>query len=336
MSFQQMMAGNGSPWAVLTPLRKQILRALHDGHTADELRNLFELSNEQVHKELAPLAEASLLQTEDDVYLPAFFIADAEEVGRVCEHARAVGSKMGGELLRRWSELENLYAQLSIHSAEPLSTHAFLLIGDLVLDLGLLAALEREGSLLPAPPPRPSPERPDAQYFFWMIEGTFDQVCRYGHRDEELPWDPWRLVSFGQYYIDDVPNEYRNSEFDVARAMASDSRATSPYHLAERIERPIIEEDDAARWVRGISPVTAAVASVYKESEASIRNLYGTLHASSYTPYGFEEFFCWYEHVAYSQTIDFLEAEGALPVPEHRYTMAIWHGRPAGNYMQED
>ncbi len=336
MSFQQMMAGSGSPWAVLTPLRKQMLRALHDGHTADELRDLFELSNDQVHAELAPLAEASLLQTVEDVYLPAFFIADAEEVERVCEHARTVGAKMGEELLCRWGELENLYAQLSIHKAEPFSTHAFLLVGDLVLDLGLLAALKREGSLLPAPPPRPSPERPDAQYFFWMIEGTFDQVCRYGHRDEELPWDPWRLVSFGQYYLDDTPNEYRNGQFDQARAMAVDGRATSPHQLAKRIERPIIEEGDAERWRRGIYPFTSALTSVYKESETSIRGLYGTLRASSYTPYGFEEFFCWYEHVAYSQAIDFLEAEEALLVPEHRYTIAVWHGRPASDSMHED
>ncbi len=39
--------------------------------------------------------------------------------------------------------------------------------------------------------------------------------------------------------------------------------------------------------------------------------------------YGFGEFLCWYDHVAYAHAIDILADAGVLSIPEYRFIAAL-------------
>jgi hypothetical protein len=71
--------------------------------------------------------------------------------------------------------------------------------------------------------------------------------------------------------------------------------------------------------------------TIYQDHEDLLRQLHATLHASIYAPYGFSEFFCWYDHVAYAHAIDVLASADVLSIPEHRFTAALWYEGPEAN-----
>jgi hypothetical protein len=318
-----IMAGSGRPYAVITPQRKRMLRALHDGLSVESLAHAFELPVDAVRAELDPLVDASLVRMEGGTYKPAFFIADARETQAISEDARKMGEALGGYLLERRQDLANLYDRLAIHNRYYYRVLAFLLVGDLVLDVGLLDALNRDGTLLPEPPPRPSPEDPEARYYFWMIEGDQDRLGRYGQRRTDLPWPGWTHISFGQYWIDGLRNVHRDEQDKEVLGLAVDGRATSPGQLAELAGIPLIDEADHRLWSDGTRAIADGLAGVYRAAERSLRVLYETLKARSDTPWGFGEFFCWYDHVAYAGAIDRLAEVGMIAIPNHRHAAAI-------------
>jgi DNA-binding transcriptional ArsR family regulator len=318
-----IMAGSGNPYGVLTPLRKRLLRALHDGAALDDLPEAFGLSQDEVRKELAPLADASLLHLDGSDCYPTFFIADAAETDRVFGHAETVGKELGETLLRQWGDFEALRNRLEIGDAWGFRALSFLLVGDLILDIGLLDALARDRTLMPGAPRRPSPEDPKARFYFWMIDGDWSRLGRYGQRSRPLPWANWYVTTYGEYWINGAPNEHRGRFEAEALALVEDGRAETPDRLAELVAVPRIGEGDFRLWTRETRATLDGLVAVYRGNEASIRGLYSDLRASAYAPHGFAEFFCWYDHVAYAGAIDFLVEARVMTIPENRYVAAI-------------
>ena len=74
--LQAIMAGMGNPYAVLSPLRTRLLRALHDGRSLDEIGHQFDLSIDRLEAELQPLRLASLINKCAGEYQPSFLIAN--------------------------------------------------------------------------------------------------------------------------------------------------------------------------------------------------------------------------------------------------------------------
>jgi len=327
-----IMAGSGNPYGVLTSLRKRILRVLHDGAALDELPEAFGLSQDEVRKELTPLADASLLHLDGSDCHPMFFIADAAETDRVFDHAGAVGKELGKTILRQWDDLEALRDRLEIGDAWGFRALSFFIVGDLILDVGLLDALARDRALMPAAPRRPSPEDPEARYYFWMIDGDWSSLGRYGQRSRRLPWPNWYLTTYGEYRIDGAPNEHRELFEAEALALVEDGRAVTPDRLAELVGAPLIGEGDFRLWTRGTRAAVEGLVAVYHRHEASIRGLYSDLRASAYAPHGFGEFFCWYDHVAYAGAIEFLAEAGVMTIPEDRYAAAIQYDDGEGAF----
>lgn len=320
-----IMAGYGKPYAVLTPARKQILRALHDGVSVTEMPAIMDIPHSSLHAELSPLVEAGLLRQENDRYQPAFFIADEVETRRVFEHAEKRGGQLSDHLLSHWGTLKALYGHLTANQHYDFRSVAFFLVGSIVLDVGLLAALARDKSLMPEKPYRPSPDCPDAQYYFWMIEGEWDQLGRYGQRSTSLmKWPEWQLITFGQYKINGVSNARRNKFEEAALAALEGNEFTNIERLAEHINVPLFGESDAEKWAEGTQANSEQLVGVYHRNEKSIRDLYATLRSSHYASEGFGEFFCWYDHIAYASAIDRLVEAGVMSIPEERYITVIW------------
>lgn len=318
-----IMAGNGNPYAVLTPLRRQLIRALHDGLTAEELAATFGLSTENATAELAPLVDASLVHQADDTYVPSFFVADADETCAGAKLADHIGRQLAEFLLNRWGEFVETYRRMAIHGDHEFASVSFLLVGDLILDVGLLDALARDGRLMPRAPARPSPGHPDAHYYFWMIDGSHDHLGRYGQRAIDLPWAPWIHVSFGQYWIDGVLNQPRDDHYRNVLRILDEGGADSPEQLARAIRAPVIGKDDSLLWRRTARKTAGGLVGVYRDAEPALRAYFGSTRSANAQTAAFAEFFCWFDHVAYASAIDVLADEGVLRIPESRYITAV-------------
>ena len=323
-----IMAGRGDPYAVLTPLRLRLLRALHGGATLADLAAEAGLSPGRVRAELAPLRAAHLVAGDGDRPRPAFVVAPAAETRRVAAHADEVGRLLATRLLDRWPAIEAAYRELALAAALPLSEVAFLLVGDRILDVGLLDALARDGRLMPPAPARPSPGHPDARYYLWLIEGEHDQLGRYGQRATTLPWPGWELLTFGQYTRGDAPNTARDALEAAARAAVAAGDGGMPDALATYLGVPLVGREDAGRWWALARERADDLLTVYREQEPALRRLYGELGASAYLPADFGEFFCWYDHLAYAAAIDALAASGVFVIRPERYTAAVWQEAP--------
>jgi DNA-binding transcriptional ArsR family regulator len=319
-----IMAGSGAPFSALTPLRKGLLRALHDRpRSGSELAAAFGMSRAEVESELEPLIEARLVQERERGYQPTFFIADVAETLRVAADARDTGGTLGRWLLGRWDDIRSAYEQLAISRDHAFRDVTFLLVGEMILDLGLLDALSRDGTLMARPPARPNPDHPEARYYFWMIEGDPCHLGNYGASEVNLDWLDWALLTFGQYYIDGAPNQARRDFVAEARDRIAAGQSSSPGGLAEILCVPIIGRADVTRWQECVRWCAEGLLKVYRGREDTLRLFYSTLHAGSYAPYGFGEFFCWYDHVAYGYALEELEGEGALSIPASRFAAAL-------------
>lgn len=318
-----IMAGSGKPYAAITTISQQMLMKLHQGVSCDHIPAQLGLSDDEFLAALNCLLNYCLIESHGNGYRPTFFIANAGEVQRVVHHAQKIGRIFANQLVQNWKRLETLFYQLSLSKIGAFADYAFILVGDRLLDIGLLYTLMDNHDLLPSAPERPSPDAPDARYYFWMIEGTEDQLGKYGQNQMTLKWSNWFLITFGQYHIQEKPNHERNLLHQRAKAMME--QADSPESLSQQLGIQLIEPDDSALWTKGIHPHIDTIIQTYKQQEASIRDLYSSLHASYYARYGFAEFFCWYDHLAYSAAIDTLIETKHISLPEQYFASAIWH-----------
>lgn len=320
-----VMAGSGNPYRVMTDQRKQIVRALHESVDLAAIQEKLLLTDAALHDELTALVEASLVAQVDGVYQPRFFVADQDETNRVVEHAAGVGDHLYQRLLADWDDLAAAFAQLMLSKQHTLREVGFLLVGANILDIGLLECLAHDGSLLLRAPHRPSPGYPEAHYYFWMIEGEPVHTGKYGQNTLALPYQDWCLFTFGQYHIGQHLNmERRTLEKHVLEDAGQQD--TTPRRLSEFHALPLMNAPDIACWSLVVTREARRLMSVYADYQASIRELHASLRGGRAAAETFGEFFCWYDHLAYSHAIDRLEQAGLIAIPEERFMGALWEG----------
>lgn len=321
------MAGRGNPYVTLTPERLPLVQALSGGQSVAAISAAFGLTPDAVAADLAALAAAGLIVAGPTGPAPSFVVADAGEVRRVALHARRVGERLAEGLWSRWNIIE---AALGGRAGL-----AFFLVGDRILDVGLLDALAADGRLLPPAPPRPAPSDPDAHYYLWMVEGERSDLGRYGQRVTPLPWPGWELLTFGLYLHDGDAGGTRSTpasggspsraELEAAAfRLARERPEPGPAALAAALDVPRVEWATTAAWERVAGQIADELVAVYLKEEASLRRLWTTLRASSSLPESFPEFFCWYDHLAYAHAIDALVELGAFTAPADGYCAVLW------------
>ncbi len=314
------MAGRGNPYAVLTDSRKLLLYTLHNA-TSETIPNL------QTETELKPLVEASLVkQCADGTYRPTFFIADAQEVKRVNHHARDTGHQLAAQVKKSWSTLQTAFAKMPVSQRFSFAEQAFFLVGDCILDVGLLNALARDSNLLTAVPARPSPDYSDAHYCFWMIEGDADSLGCYGQRYTALPWHHWTLLTFGRYRTKGQPITSRSTlEQHIQQLAPSVPNATA---LGRRAALATYNRQAVMLWEQITRPLCDDLVQVYNREQTHLKTLFKSCHSSTYASESFVDFFCWYDHLAYAHAIDELIATGFLELPPSGFTTTLWYEIP--------
>jgi hypothetical protein len=318
------LAGSGDPWKALTRVRLGLLRALHDGRTLSDLASAAGRPSDLLCRELDPLIEVHLLHKQGERYTPTFFIADAAETRKVVEHAQQLGQTLADHLTLHWSRLDAEFSELNVSQSHSIRDLSFLLVGGQILDIGLLEALKRDRTLLNPAPARPSLDHPEAQFYFYMIEGDRSDLGRYGLNDTTLPWPNWYLLTFGQDWVNGASNSERSTLEETCQELIHTETTNNPEELAERLRIPIFTESDTSRWLGLVHEYSEILLNTYLAEEHNLKRLYSTLRASSYARHGFSEFFCWYDHVAYAYAIDALETQGLIAIPPVRFTAALW------------
>lgn len=319
------MAGRGNPWGALTTLRKQLMRGLYDQLTLSELAEAFELSVTEIKSELAPLVSTKLVKEVNESYQPAFFIANGAQTQRITDHASRTGQALAAHLWNRWDDLEAHYSRLSVSENYSFHDLAFLLVGGRLLDIGLLEALAKDKTLFLPAPARPSPDRPDARYYFWMIEGDLTKLGKYGQEDVSLPWANWHFLTFGQNFIDGQFNNARQALEEKSSELVDKKLVENPHSLAEQLNVPLVAPKDAEYWLKIVKSYSEELNSIYKDSKDELRGLFVSLDASRLNSDYFGDFFCWYAHYAYACAIDDLVMKGAIKFPTHHFMAALWY-----------
>ena len=319
--LQVSMVGSGNPYAVLTDLRKQIIRALHNQHTLSDIQRMFDLSAQTLSSELEPLVKASLITPYRDTYRPQFLILDENETRQVVQHANQIGIHLFKQLQSDWSGLSQAYSGLRAGENTPFLNLSFLLVGACILDIGLLECLAVDATLMPKAPHRPDQDNPEARYYFWMLEGDPNDGGKYGQNTIGLQDEGWCFFTFGQYYIGLEFNEERSAyEQNVLKTRSN------PSTLANELSVTTFDRDDVTKWQGIVEKEAMRLLAVYLEHEGAIRDLYVTLKSSETLTDGFGEFFCLYHHLVFSHVIDLLEEAILMCVPDQRFMGAFWHG----------
>ncbi len=323
-SIRVVMAGTGNPYHYLTPFRKQLIWAIHHDGRKSVLVRQFDISIEKLENETAPLIQATLVQERNGEYEVVFFVANEIETATVAMHAKQMGVLLADYCERGWPRFQQIYAELGLALDRSFADLAFFLVGDRVLDVGMLDALARDHSLMPSAPARPSPDMPNASYYFWMIKGTYEQIGHYGQRFTPLPEPDWYLLTFGQYEVNRYPNLPR-TQFEQAVCSRVDGVKTCDMTaFADGFGMPTFALTQSEHWTIQTRIETDGLCEIYKNHRVEIEELFNGLNSGKRRPESFGEFFCWYHHVAYAHAIDLLAERGLLQIPYQRYTAAIW------------
>ncbi|MHA2363962.1 MAG: hypothetical protein ACXAC7_08380 [Candidatus Hodarchaeales archaeon] len=319
------LAGSGDPWSVLTKVRGNLLKALHDIQTIDKLSKIFDMSEEEILVELQPMIEASLVNEENNHYRPTFFISNLDETNKVVNHTKKTGKILANTIFSRWEDIETSYNQLSISKNYLFENQAFMLVGSRILDIGLLEALSRDESLMTSAPSRPSPNKPDAKYYFYMVEGKLEHLGKYGQDDIKLPNTDWLLLNFGQGWIDNKSNDERDNFEKRCNELINSEKSQNPQKLAKQLEIPFMDEKDSRMWAETVKNYATILMKMLKDNKENLLEFYQTLGSSKYSHNSFGEFICWYVHLAYAWAIDFLAEKKVISIPSNYFSAIILH-----------
>jgi hypothetical protein len=317
------MAGSGNPWPYLTDHRCLLLRSLHDGYSLERIEEILRLPADRIMSDLRELQDIGLASAHNGSYYPAFFIANRLETEKTYAHARMTGRFLADELLSYWNDLEQSFSTLHLSQSRSFEEIGFMLVGGRILDIGMLGALVKDGTLLTPAPPRPTPDHPDGRYYLWMVEGDLDHVGRYGQDDTSLPQANWHFLTFAQNIVSRRRNPARRSldrKFSKLVAAYPDS---APDVIARELAVDFLSRDDSRAWAGVTERISSALVTALKCSGPDISDFYGTLRTGQDSEDSFGEFFVWYYHLAFAWAIEDLAERGILAIPRDRCSALI-------------
>jgi len=318
------LAGSGDPWGSLTRLRVKLMKGLSYEATPRVLAEHFKMSLDDVMTELQPLQDVSLVKEYNGTLRPSFLMTDESETIRVYDNARDFSIYLADTLETHYEDIKKSYKELDVSDEWDFESLNFLMIGGRIIDIKLLENLATISRLMPPAPSRPSPDRPNDRYYFWMIEGEKKHMGEYGLNDYDLPWSPWRYYSFAQNFIDGSPNSGREEMDTRCFDLIDAGKVDTPESLGRELGIPVVGQSDSMQLEMTSEKYAALLSKSYQESEKSIKSLHTGLKAGQYAPHSYGEFFCWYAHISYSVAIDTLESRGVLTIPPRRFQSAIW------------
>ncbi len=318
------LAGSGDPWSSLSKLRKRILRELHDAPDVGNLASILDKTPDELEAEIHPMMAASLVHETDGGFRPSFLVTDESETQRVFAHASDFSKALVDTTEAKLSWIKSEYEKLEINQEHGFEEVSLFFLGGRILDIKLLEKLTGHNRVMPPAPARPSPSRPDAHYYFYMVEGDPKNLGGWGQDDSRMPWDGWYFITFGQNVVDGEYNPHRRSLEKQYEELIESGKADTPEFVGASLGIPVVSLSDSNMWENTADLLAEELCGCYEESVESIRALHKGLRSGTYAPHSIGEFFCWYAHIAYANAIELMEERGTLDIPDSRLQSAIW------------
>jgi hypothetical protein len=318
------LAGSGDPWSSLTKFRKRILRELHDTPDISSLASMLDKTPDELKAEIHPMMVASLVREVDGGFRPSFLVTDESETQRVFAHASSFAEVLADKTEEDLPWVKSEYEKLEISQEHGFEELSLFFLGGRILDIKLLEKLTEHNRVMPPAPARPSPNRPNAHYYFYMVEGDPKNLGGWGQDDTNMPWDGWYFITFGQNLIDREYNPHRKSLEKRYEELIESGTADTPESVGASLGIPVVSLSDSNMWENTASFLAEELCGCYEESEESIKALHKDLRSGTYAPQSIGEFFCWYAHIAYASAIEMMEERGILDIPRSRFQSAIW------------
>ena len=177
---------------------------------------------------------------------------------------------------------------------------------------------------MPPAPARPSPNQPNAHYYFYMVEGDPINLGGWGQDDSNMPWHNWYFMTFGQNLIDGEYNPNRRALEKQYEELIESETANTPQEVGTTLDIPVVSLSDSNMWEKTADFLAEELCRCYVESEEHIKALHRDLRSGKYAPHSIGEFFCWYAHIAYASAIEIMEERNMLDIPLYRFQSAIW------------
>jgi hypothetical protein len=315
-----LIAGSGNPYPALDTLNRRIMYLLRDGVSSAAIATSLGIGSSEIADRLNVLRATSLI--DHDPPLPSVLVVDSGEARAVVEDARRMGDVLAETVLDAWAEIERGYSTVEARRRPSLTSNGLIMVGARILDLDLLDAFAREGAILPAPPSRPAPGRPDDRCYLWMVAGNREWRGRYGGGLVPLRWPGWALHTFGRFGADDAAGRRRSIREEAALRLGRSEDVLAPEALAERLRVPCVPPPDAERWGEVCRGVTTQLVTRYRERREALSELHAALHSRGRST--LSEFVCWHVHLAAGFAIDVLLERGVFELAPGDFQMAVW------------
>lgn len=318
------LAGSGDPWSSLSKLRKRILRELHDTPDINEIASILKMNHDELLSEIRPMMDASLVHKSSEGYRPSFLVTDEDETMTVFNHSCEFSKNLADIVEKNMDDIRTSYNELEISKSYDFDDFAFFLVGGRILDIKLLEKLTMGNRVMPPAPARPSPERPDSRYYFFMVEGDVTHLGGFGQDDSNMPWAKWYFITFGQNVIDGKANPERRKLEERYSEIIESGVCQCPEDIGEALGIPIVTLLDSDLWEATADIHAEYLCQCYEQQNPSIQALHTGLKSGQYAPHSFGEFYCWYAHIAYASAIEILEERGVIFIPPSRFQAAVW------------
>lgn len=173
-------------------VRRNIIEELHHGKTIDQIAKTLSISSQQLMNHIQAMEKTGYVKLHEDRYFPNFLVALADEVETVKDIAYSWGTHLTAAIQKQknWQIIEDTYKRLSVSERFPFRRIGLPLVGDFLLDIGMLGIFYQDATIMP----HPSDEY-GGNFYVWGIEGAMDALGRYGSHSEKF--NDVMVFSFG-------------------------------------------------------------------------------------------------------------------------------------------
>lgn len=330
-------------------IRRNIIESLHRGEASNKIAETLSLNHQELMDHVKTMEAAGYVRAFKGTCLPSFFVALADEVEVIKKLAEQWGEQISIVIEKKenWRVIEDTCKKLSFSSRFSFKRIGLPLVGDFLLDVGMLRIFYEDSTLMPEPS-----DKFGGNFYVWGVEGEAGALGRYGshggrfddvtvfsfggekHRNRAtLPDAYWRMTAkigkdkankIVKTAIAEYIKYYDDATFTISKY--SSKYLAEWKYLRETLEgvkclAPVYEREDFPVVMSLVQHVGKMILEPFKDNKSSLEEQFGKLRGSKHS--SFAEFFCWFWHLVFTRTIDSLIKVGKISKPELGYEYGV-------------
>jgi len=274
-------------------------------------------------------------EPEEGTLYPGIPVFAAEDTSVVLGSAREMGVLLADRIDAYGADMQEMYGRLDLAKRFPWERTGLWILGAKLLGDLTIKALQRDGTLMPRPPERPSGRSGTGRYYCWMEEKDVGLSSRYGQILESNP--TYLIGTFGASM--DARKTFWETVWAVRKDLGREAFLQTFLPAQERaaMDSGYVPEDPRVKAAVESFPYAIPVVSLadigtirnfsealsdtlvgfFNAHEDRLRETFVQIRAGTYASFG--GFFRWYYHLIFCEAIDELVRRERLAMPEERF-----------------